>query len=180
MGDEDIRSYSDDRRRLLAELELERKQLLRNIDYCRIRDIDRPFIGEWSLKDIVGHVASWEAEAITALREIRAGRHVHLLDFDRGDVDAWNQDHVERKRHVDFFSLLAQLKDGRQRLLDELAAVSDEELSAEGSLYARLIHAAIAHDRDHWHEIAAKLAGATGVRREAPVISLPEEIARQI
>ena len=39
---------------------------MRNIETCRIRDIERPFIGEWSLKDIVGHVASWEAEAVSA------------------------------------------------------------------------------------------------------------------
>ena len=32
-----------------------------------------PFIGEWSLKDIVGHVATWEAEVVTALREFARG-----------------------------------------------------------------------------------------------------------
>ena len=63
---DDMIGNADERRRLLGELELERNQLMRNIETCRIRDIDRPFIGSWSLKDIVGHIASWEAEKVTA------------------------------------------------------------------------------------------------------------------
>ena len=82
MTDDDVRGQSDERRRLLSELELERNQLIRNIETCRIRDIERPFIGEWSLKDIVGHVASWEAEVVTAFREIRHGVRPALFDFD--------------------------------------------------------------------------------------------------
>ena len=61
---DDMIGNADERRRLLGELELERNQLMRNIETCRIRDIDRPFIGSWSLKDIVGHIASWEAEVV--------------------------------------------------------------------------------------------------------------------
>src|SRR5215204_5751373 len=74
MADDDVRLRADERRRMLNELEVERNQLIRNIETCRIRDIDRPFIDKWSLKDIVGHVASWEAEVVTALREMREGR----------------------------------------------------------------------------------------------------------
>ena len=69
--DDDARALADERRRLLHELEVERNQLIRNIETCRIRDIDRPFIGDWSLRDIVGHVSSWEAEVVTAFRDIR-------------------------------------------------------------------------------------------------------------
>ncbi len=165
MSDDDIRTRADERRRLLAELELERNQLIRNIETCRIRDIERPFIGEWSLKDIVGHIASWEAEVVTAIRELRAGRRPELFDFDRTRLHEWNQEHVERKRRLDFFSVLDQLRDGRHRLLDELAHLADEDLVDEGSRYRRLILAIIDHDREHWHAIAARLAGMDGARR---------------
>src|SRR6185436_9850224 len=101
VSDDDVRVRADERRRMLNELELERNQLIRNIETCRIRDIERPFIGAWSLKDIVGHVASWEAEFVLALREIRAGKHSPLREFDESQRDHWNQDHVERKRDLD-------------------------------------------------------------------------------
>ncbi len=178
MSDDDVTSLADERRRLFGELELERNQLLRNIDFCRIRDIEHPFIGEWSLKDIVGHIATWEAHIVTALGELAAGRRPELMDFQGGRLDVWNQDHVERNRSLDFGAVVAQLKDGRQRILDAASRIPDDELLTEGSVYLKLLRYLAAHDREHWHLIAAKLAGAPGVKRPVPV-SLPEEIARQ-
>lgn len=166
MVDDDSRTRADERRRLLGELELERNQLVRNIETCRIRDIERPFIGEWSLKDIVGHVATWEAEALTALRHLRAGLRPAILDIDRSEVDEFNADHVERKRDIDFWSIFEQLKGTRARLLDEIAEIDDETLVADGSVHAAIIRSVTDHDRHHWHDIAAKLAGMPGARPE--------------
>ncbi|MEO6044922.1 MAG: maleylpyruvate isomerase N-terminal domain-containing protein [Tepidiformaceae bacterium] len=175
MAEDDSRTLADERRRLLGRLELERKQLIRNIEFCRIRDIDRPFIAEWSLKDIVGHLGSWEAEVVTALRELREGKRPALLDFDSGRIDDWNHDHVERKRDLDFSSVFEQLRGGRTRLLEEVANVADDELTSEGAVPNRLVLSVIDHERSHWHEIAAKLAGMAGARPSGPQ-SVPEEI----
>ncbi len=158
----------------MGELELERNQLIRNIETCRIRDIERPFVGQWSLKDIVGHVASWEAEVVSAVRELRDGKRPAVLDFDEANLDIWNRDHVERKRDLTFWSIFEQLKGGRLRLLEEAAAVSDDDLGAEGSFYGTLLRSIIDHDREHWHEIAARLAGMAGARHTGPA-SVPAE-----
>ena len=73
-------------------LDLEFHQVIRNVETCRIRDIERPFIGDWSLKDIVGHLASWEAEVVTlAARDLRDGRRPKILDFDQDELDAVEQ-----------------------------------------------------------------------------------------
>ena len=175
MTEDDPRTLADERRRLLGRLELERKQLLRNIEYCRIRDIDRPFIAEWSLKDIVGHLASWEAEVVTALRELREGKRPGLLDFNSSAIDDWNHDHAERKRGLDFSRVVEQLRGGRVRLLEEIVHVADDELASEGTVSNRLILSVIDHERAHWHEIAAKLAGMAGARPTGPQ-SVPEEV----
>lgn len=164
MVDDDTRSRADERRRLLGELELERNQLIRNIETCRIRDIERPFIAEWSLKDIVGHVATWEAEALTALRHLRAGQRPTILEMAPSEVDEFNADHVERKRDIDFWSLYEQLKGTRLRLLDEIADIDDDTLVADGSVHAAIVRYVTGHDRHHWHDIAAKLAGMEGAR----------------
>jgi len=153
---------------------VERNQLFRNVETCRIRDIDHPFIGEWSLKDIVGHVASWEAEVRIAFRDLQEGRRPALLDFPEEQLDRWNWDHVERKRDLSFWSLIEQLRGGRERLLAVIAAVSDEALTETGSTYLTLVRSVIDHDREHWHEIAARLAGMAGVRATGP-ISIPAE-----
>lgn len=179
MTDDDTRTLADERRRLLGHLELERNQLVRNIEFCRIRDIDRPFIDQWSLKDVVGHLASWEAEVVSALRELREGKRPRLLDFDRSSLDEWNNDHVERKRDLDFSSVFEQLRGGRMRLLEEVSLVMDEELTAEGSVPNRLVHSIFDHEREHWHEIAAKLAGMAGARHTGPQ-SVPEEVTARV
>jgi hypothetical protein len=173
---EDARALAEERRRILHELDVERNQLLRNVETCRIRDLDRPLIGAWSIKDIVGHVASWEAEVISSLRDLRAGRRPALLDFDSATIDDWNEDHVERSRPLDFTAVARLLGGGRERLCDEFALISDEDLCTEGSIHNRLIRSLIDHDREHWHEIAARLAGMEGVRPTGPV-SVPEETA---
>ncbi len=175
MSDDNTRTLADERRRLLGELELERNQLVRNVETCRIRDIDRPFIGDWSLKDIVGHVASWEAEVVSALRELREGKRPLLLDFENASLDTWNRDHVERKRDLNFSSVLEQLRGGRHRLMDEIEEIADDDLAEEGSVQRRMIRSLTDHDREHWHAIAAKLAGMAGVRSTGPV-SVPEEV----
>ena len=171
---DDMSGQADERRRLFGELDLERNQLIRNIETCRIRDIERPFIGQWSLKDIVGHVASWEAEVVSAVRELRDGKRPAVLDFDEANLDGWNRDHVERKRDLNFWSIFEQLKGGRTRLMEEVGQVGDDELTAEGSLYATLVRSIVDHDREHWHEIAALLAGMAGARHTGPA-SVPAE-----
>jgi Mycothiol maleylpyruvate isomerase N-terminal domain len=174
--EDDARTLADARRRLLGRLDLERSQLIRNIETCRIRDIDRPFIASWSLKDIVGHVASWEAEVVSALRELREHRRPALLKFDIANLEEWNSDHVERKRDLNFWSVLEQLRGGRHRLLEELAQVTDDDLVSDDSSQHRLALSVIDHDREHWHEIAARLAGMEGARKTGPA-SVPEEAA---
>ncbi|MCZ2111660.1 MAG: maleylpyruvate isomerase N-terminal domain-containing protein [Dehalococcoidia bacterium] len=174
MADDDTRTLADERRRLLQRLEMEFHQVIRNVEACRIRDIDRPFIGDWSVKDIVGHLASWDAEAVTALRELREGRRPAILDFDEASLDEWNNDHVERKRDLDFFSVMEQLKGGHARLFEELEFVSDEDLVTEGSVANRLVLSVIDHAVEHWHEIAAQLVGADVVRRPGAQL-VPEE-----
>ncbi|MCA9832124.1 MAG: ClbS/DfsB family four-helix bundle protein [Dehalococcoidia bacterium] len=171
---DDMRGRGDERRRLLIELERERSQLFRNIETCRIRDIEHPFIGDWSLKDIVGHVASWEAEVLVAIREMSEGQRPSLLDFPEEQLDRWNWQHVERKRDLNFWSLMEQLRGGRVRLMAELESISDEALTDTGSTYLTLVKSIIDHDREHWHEIAARLAGMSGVRATGP-ISVPAE-----
>jgi hypothetical protein len=174
MVDDSPLDGTEERYQLLSELQLERNQLLRNIEYCRIRDIDSPFIGEWSLKDIVGHVASWEAEVIVSLRAVREGRRPPLLDFDRADIDEWNADHVERKRDLDFWSLLQQLRSSRERLLGEVARIPDSEFADDSSDRLALVRQLVSHDREHWHQIAAVVAGADGARKPRVSGAVPQ------
>lgn len=152
--DEDGRSFAAARRELLGQLELDRKQLLRNIDTCRIRDITRPFIGARSLTGIVRHITSREAAVVAAFRDgPKAAPAGEARPADDGDSS------LEA-----FVAAMAELRETRAALMTEIARVDDEAIAADGSALRALVQSCIDHDREHWHAIAANLAGMPSLR----------------
>ena len=144
----------------MAELELERNQLIRNVETCRLRDIISPFIGQWTVLDIIGHVADSDSRAAAALRAFRtSGVGSEPLFECEVPPQGTGQDASM------IWPGLERLRAERELLLAEAAAFSDEELTAEGSFPFGLMAACKEHDKLHWHDIAAKLAGMAGARR---------------
>ena len=98
MVENDTRTYSDERRRLIGQLEKDRAQLLRNIETCRIRDIETPIVGGWSLKDIIGHVVFWETQKTEQLTALREENKISFLKQTTEEVDELNKKNVLRRR----------------------------------------------------------------------------------
>lgn len=73
--------------------------------------------GEWSVKDILAHVTTWEAEALTHLPLImREGRPPRYVTY--GGIDAFNAQMTQTKRRLSLAQVLTQLDDTHERLLD--------------------------------------------------------------
>ena len=159
MVENDTRTYSDERRRLIGQLEKDRAQLLRNIETCRIRDIEIPIVGGWSLKDIIGHVVFWETQKTEQLTALREENKISFLKQTTEEVDELNKKNVLRRRQDVFWEILAELNDGRHKLMLEINLLSDDQLGADGAVERNLVSAVSLHDRDHWRPIAAYLAG---------------------
>ena len=144
----------------MGELELERNQLIRNIETCRLRDIIAPFIGTWTVLDIMKHVAEVDSRAAAALQAFRTtGASAELLPACDQPPAPTAQDGSM------IWPAIERLQRQREVLLAEAAAYSDEELTAEGSVPLLLLTACKEHDKVHWHDIAARLAGMAGARR---------------
>ncbi|HYT29616.1 MAG TPA: DinB family protein, partial [Actinomycetota bacterium] len=52
--------------------------------------------GDWSAKDLLGHITAWEEVALERLRSARSGRP--LPAFPTGGVDRFNADRVAADR----------------------------------------------------------------------------------
>jgi hypothetical protein len=169
---DDTPGYEDEKRLTLHQLQVERNQLLRNVRNTRVKDIENAFVGEWSVKDVVCHVAIWEREVVKALEQIRAGKHPEILDFDESRLDEWNAATLAACRDWTLAQALEDLDRTRKELLAAVEGFSDEEAFRPGSVVAYLLEATSGHDREHWHEIAARLAGLPGARPDTSV-SLP-------
>lgn len=110
----------------------------------------------WSVRDIVGHIASWEDRLLT-LAQMLINREEYKIDWlsDADDVDAWNRKEHLRKRDWTWEETIRNLALIREELLWNLGWATPEELFdlhvAAGATVsaADMMEEVIAHDIEH-------------------------------
>jgi hypothetical protein len=94
-------------------------------------------MGEWSVKDILAHVTTWEEEALKYLPLIlTGGRPPRYTKF--GGIDAFNAQIAEQKRDMALSEVLKQLEETHRRLLRYLQSVPEEHFTKETPFRHRL------------------------------------------
>ena len=94
-------------------------------------------MGEWSVKDILAHVTTWEEEALKYLPLIRTfGRPPRYIQY--GGIDAFNAQMAEQKRETALSEILRQLDETHRRLIDYLQSVPEEHFTRETRFRNRL------------------------------------------
>jgi hypothetical protein len=81
----------------------------------------------WSVKDLMAHIGSWQAEAGQILQQIRMGTY-------RGrpvDVDAMNKQFLEANKDLPLSVVRAELWAARNRMLPEWSELPEATLEAE-------------------------------------------------
>jgi DinB superfamily len=93
--------------------------------------------GEWSVKDILAHVTTWEEEALSYLPLIlTGGKPPRYIQF--GGIDAFNAQMAEQKREMALSDVLRQLDETHRRLIDYLQNVPEEHFTRETRFRHRL------------------------------------------
>jgi uncharacterized damage-inducible protein DinB len=101
----------------LAHLTESRQTLLAAIEGLSQESMARERVdGEWTAKDILGHIASWDEVTVDALSSIVASEPFAVEVIT--DIDAWNGEQAARKR-----------PDSPSVILDRLAAARGEFLA---------------------------------------------------
>ncbi len=114
----------------------------------------RPVCGEWTLKDVLGHVADWEWLGVEGLRQMAAG-HPLQVDYD-GDEEAWNKAHAAARRDQPWQAAWADFQAARRVLLDVLEGMCQADLDrsfpnqwgSESTPY-HWVCSWLTHDREH-------------------------------
>ncbi len=117
-----------------------------------------PLCGEWSLKDVLGHVADWEWVGVQGALLMAAGEPPGVESI--LDMDAWNATHVEARRKQPWEAVLDDLHASRKALLAAAERVGQTDLSREfpfpwggwGTPY-QWLRVYAEHDRDHARDI---------------------------
>ncbi len=91
----------------------------------------------WSVKEILAHVTTWEAEALKYLPIISGGgRPPRYVTY--GGIDAFNAQMTEQKRGLPLADVLKQLDDTHRRLIDFIQGVPEEHFTRETRFRHRL------------------------------------------
>jgi hypothetical protein len=91
--------------------------------------------GEWSAKDLIGHLGAWEAFALDALQQWRKGERPAIEDTfaDPRRVDELNAVVFERERHRSWGEVQGDAAEAHRALLDEIERMDDDEWMAKAS-----------------------------------------------
>jgi hypothetical protein len=120
--------------------------------------------GEWTAKDVLGHVAEWERMGAEGVRLMAAGKPPDVEPI--LDMDAWNAAHVEARREQPWEEVWHDLHAARGALLAGVEKLARTELGREfpfpwggrGTAY-NWLRVFVEHDRGHARALRAVVGG---------------------
>ena len=109
-------------------------------------------VGNWSIRDILGHITTWENEALDRIAIVLA--HEKGPGYSSyGGVDGFNAIKVNEKRAKPLNQIRRELVATHKSLLDRIADIPDSAVDAE--FRRRFSNDTWAHYRQHAKQIRA-------------------------
>jgi hypothetical protein len=94
--------------------------------------------GNWSVKDSLAHVTTWETEALKYLPLILAGGTPPRYAAQYGGIDAFNAQVTQQKKGLSIAEVRDQLNDTHRRLRHFVQGAPDEQFTQETRFRHRL------------------------------------------
>jgi hypothetical protein len=95
-------------------------------------------IGEWSVKDILGHVSTWEEEALKYLPHILHGDRIPRYSVMYGGIDAFNALTTEKDRKLPLSDIRSHLDETHQKLVTYIQSLPEEQFARETRIRRRI------------------------------------------
>ena len=94
-------------------------------------DLLRPgVIGNWSVRDIIVHVTTWEEEALKHLPAVLSGRRPPRYSVTYGGIDAFNALMTARKKDLTLPEVLRQQSAVHRRVVALIERTPEKELAS--------------------------------------------------
>ena len=120
---------------------------------------ERSVGGPWSVKDLIGHVTTWEMEALRTLRSYLDDGDFDALTAWPEDLDGFNARQVEVKRGTGLDQLRLELDDTHSRTVELISDLSEAEFE-KSEVSERIRIDTYYHYEDHAGQIRRWLEGA--------------------
>ena len=152
-----------DKQALVARLIGARDELLRLVRSLPADRLETPgAVGDWSVKDVIGHIASWEDRLLTLAQTVLNG-HAGQIEWIKDDeaLQAWNQKQYLRKRAWTWDETIRDLALMREEVLWNIGWTAPEQLFQQHTLDtgsvspAGLLEGIVEHDQEHVAQLRA-------------------------
>lgn len=159
-----------DKQALAARLADARNELLTMVRSLPAERLETPgAVGDWSVKDVIGHIASWEDRLLTLAQAVLNG-HAAKIEWISGDeaLQAWNHKQYLRKRAWTWDETIRDLALMREEVLWNIGWAEPEQLFQQHSLDvgevspAALLEGIVEHDREHIAQLRAWIEAERG------------------
>jgi hypothetical protein len=121
-------AHADRRRELFREEDARHEELTALLERLTREQIEEPgYTEQWSVKDMLAHLASWMAEAAQVLEQLREDTYVSR----RLDIEAMNQQFYEANKDQNLGTVRVELAASRNRMLQEWYALPEISEKAE-------------------------------------------------
>ena len=138
---------------LLREMEAGFADLLSTVAGLSEEQMTRVWHGDWSVRDILAHVAGWHREEIAMLERMARGERPVPESADYTDDDAWNARFVAKWRAASAGEVLTELKAMKEAYVAAAGRLPEERFE-EGRTAHRLVRQGCTeHYREHADEI---------------------------
>lgn len=122
------KTIADKKDALIASLVDARRSVLETAMSLPDHSQDKVFLGTWSLKDLLAHLAGWDYTNLQAVQEILAGTYPSFFRFYDQDWHSFNQRLVDQYRKETFPELLSEIEDSHRQLVSFLQELTPEEI----------------------------------------------------
>jgi hypothetical protein len=117
--------------------------------------LTEPWLGTWSIREIVGHMVGWHRELRPALERMARGERPVPPGVSYEDVDAWNAKFAAAARGKRGTDVLLELEASHEEFITAAALVPEERFEP-GKTAHRIVDLNSAHHyREHGDEIRA-------------------------
>lgn len=137
----------------IANLTSAYRHLQQAVDGIPDQKMTAVWFGEWSTKDVLAHMASWDEILAADLRRIGRGHMPVLAAFREADVDAWNAFLMRPRRLFSLDQVRAESRRWHEEAVAGFEALP-EALFAPGNMVAAFAAIVAGHYLDHVRGIA--------------------------
>jgi hypothetical protein len=130
-------------------------------------DPELPVYGDtgWRIRDIIGHIATWDRQVTKSLRAFQAGMEYAIPDLDE---DSFNERSTKDQGALTAEQVYADCEQARQDFIKAVQEIPDDSYPGDllypwgderGSIH-KLVHYMVDHDEEHREDIMKTVQAA--------------------